>query len=580
MIEVAAPKVSTDSARIPGEYRRRSQPQIGTLCSLVALALGAAAAWAARTTMYPDGISYLDVGDAYWRGDWHNAINAYWSPLYSWILGGFAKAFRPSLEYEYPLVHVVNFLLYVLALICFHFFLAELIKQDAGGSRPLKGTGEVGLPVWALYTSGYAAFITSSLLLITLSFPSADMAAAAVVYLAAALLLRIHAGEAQWGTFVLLGVALGIGYYAKTAMLLIAVPFLLVAAVLDKLAGHTLRRAALSFIVFLIVVAPFIAALSISKGRPTFGDSGAINYAVNVDKVAFFIPKDSGATHPIQRLTSAIEAYEYAQPIGGTYPLWYDPSYWHEGIHPHFSLLKQLRTLSLTFAQCCMILFSVFLGLHLSAVILFLWFVAPQPSRCLAAALRYWYLWIPAAAGVALYALVVIEPRYLGAQFCILWMIAFAGVRASSRRLITCAVLVAALATGALALRDIARTVRGIGLEERDIATPECPKVARALLDSGLQPGDKIAVVADWLFPSRQGAYISRLARIRMIGEARPDTFWTATDASRAELAQAFANAGAAALLTHNPPRLDTGWKQLAGTGYYVYFLKPSRNVP
>jgi hypothetical protein len=27
-----------------------------------------------------DGISYLDIGDAYWRGDWHMAINAFWSP--------------------------------------------------------------------------------------------------------------------------------------------------------------------------------------------------------------------------------------------------------------------------------------------------------------------------------------------------------------------------------------------------------------------------------------------------------------------------------------------------------------------
>jgi hypothetical protein len=28
-----------------------------------------------------------DIGDAYVRGDWHSAVNAYWSPLYSWFLG-------------------------------------------------------------------------------------------------------------------------------------------------------------------------------------------------------------------------------------------------------------------------------------------------------------------------------------------------------------------------------------------------------------------------------------------------------------------------------------------------------------
>ena len=34
--------------------------------------------------MISDGVSYLDIGDAYFRGDWKAAVNAYWSPVYSW----------------------------------------------------------------------------------------------------------------------------------------------------------------------------------------------------------------------------------------------------------------------------------------------------------------------------------------------------------------------------------------------------------------------------------------------------------------------------------------------------------------
>src|SRR3954452_20137182 len=92
-----------------------TQPPFGLRisCWLIALALGAAQAWATRFTMNPDGVSYLDIGDAYWRRDWPNAINAYWSPLYSWILGGFLKVIKPSIYWEYPLVHLVNFLIYV-----------------------------------------------------------------------------------------------------------------------------------------------------------------------------------------------------------------------------------------------------------------------------------------------------------------------------------------------------------------------------------------------------------------------------------------------------------------------------------
>src|SRR6185369_13250535 len=50
-------------------------------CVVVAAVLGALQAWDRRYAMNPDGISYLDVADAYLRGDWAVAVNGYWSPL-------------------------------------------------------------------------------------------------------------------------------------------------------------------------------------------------------------------------------------------------------------------------------------------------------------------------------------------------------------------------------------------------------------------------------------------------------------------------------------------------------------------
>src|SRR6185437_4363093 len=126
--------------------------------------------------------------------------------------------------------------------------------------------------------------------------------------------------------------------------------------------------------------APFIVALSLAKGRLTFGDSGTINYTVNVGTVQFFMPREPGMLHPVTRISSSIEAYEYAEPIAGTYPLWYDPTYWHEGISPHFNMKRQLRTSALAFAQCCWVWFNAFLGLHLSVPILFLFLISPKPS--------------------------------------------------------------------------------------------------------------------------------------------------------------------------------------------------------
>lgn len=41
------------------------------------LALGLLHAWFGRYSMNPDGISYLDVGDSFFRRDWANAVNAW-----------------------------------------------------------------------------------------------------------------------------------------------------------------------------------------------------------------------------------------------------------------------------------------------------------------------------------------------------------------------------------------------------------------------------------------------------------------------------------------------------------------------
>ena len=542
------------------------------VCWLVAFLLGAGDAWAARFTMHPDGISYLDVGDAYWRGDWHNAINAYWSPLHSWILGFFLKVFRPSPYWEYPLVHLVLFLYYVIALVSFDFFLHTFLQQQRKRDRE-DGTPQTGLPAWAWYVAGYSVFVASSLFVITVRFSSADMVVAAIVYFVSALVLKVRAGTAGAKTFALIGLALGLGYYAKTAMLLMAFPFLAVAVLAESSQTLRVKRGALALGIFLLAVSPYIVMLSMAKGRPTFGDSGKINYEVNVGRVHFFMPNEPGQLHPIRKIAPFRQAYEYSSPVSGTYPLWYDPSYWHEGIHTHFLLTRQLRTLLLASAQCLWISFNLFLGLGISVGILFLYLVSPSISRCVRYAGHHWPLWIPALAGIGLYALVVIEPRYVGGLFGLLWIVGFSGVRlpgtAASRRLITTAVLAVAATTCLVAGWQISRAARGIGFGARHIAKPDCWKAAEALRAKGVEPGDKIAVVGPWLVPSQEASYVARLARVRIIAEARPEEY----SSSRDQLDRAFAQAGAEAILTFGHGLAEAGWLRLAETDYYVRLL-------
>src|SRR5215213_7406828 len=76
-------------------------------------------------SMNEDGISYLDLGDAYVAGNWR-PINSVWSPLYPLILGAVLRLVRPSLHWEFTVVQLVNLGIYLLALICFEFFWREI----------------------------------------------------------------------------------------------------------------------------------------------------------------------------------------------------------------------------------------------------------------------------------------------------------------------------------------------------------------------------------------------------------------------------------------------------------------------
>src|SRR5438270_4492 len=83
-----------------------------------------------------------------------------------------------------------------------------------------------------------------SLPLISVSFVSGDMAVAAIVYLACALLLRIRNGTAVWKTFACLGLVLGLGYLTKAVMFLMSIPFFVVAAAAQRSLGRSVKPVA------------------------------------------------------------------------------------------------------------------------------------------------------------------------------------------------------------------------------------------------------------------------------------------------------------------------------------------------
>src|SRR5947199_1108389 len=106
------------------------------LCWSLAILLATTQAWFTRFTMNPDGVSYLDMGDYFWSGNFQYFVNGYWSPIYPVILGAFIKIFHPSAYWEYPLAHFVNLLIFIAVLPCFEFFLRTFIREYATESLP------------------------------------------------------------------------------------------------------------------------------------------------------------------------------------------------------------------------------------------------------------------------------------------------------------------------------------------------------------------------------------------------------------------------------------------------------------
>ena len=279
----------------------------------VAIFLGIADAWATRQTMNADGIAYLDMGDAYLRGDWHMAINAHWSPVYSWALGLALRILRPTAYWEFPVLHAVNLIIFLGALAAFEFLLSTLVdcQWKASAAREV---GVSPLPDWAWRLVGYTLFLWTSFELIGLGTSTPDMCVAAFVYLSAGIVLKVRGGSTSWVTFICLGVVLGLGYLTKAIMFPISFVFLGVTLFSVGRLRKAVPRVLVAAAVFLAVASPFIIALSIAMGRPTFGEAGRLAYIQYVDSQDYDTLPAGSLKHPINRIHAAPDAYEFATP--------------------------------------------------------------------------------------------------------------------------------------------------------------------------------------------------------------------------------------------------------------------------
>src|SRR5271156_1415423 len=558
-----------------GELKVRDRVSVITRLSwFLVLAVGLLQAWAHRNDMSPDGISYIELARASIVSGPHALTNAYWSPLYPFLISLILRVLHPSIVWEFTVVHVLNLFIYLASFVCFTVFLREL---HLARELPARSEHEVASfdPRWtdALAT---LLFLWTAQFWLSPSFVNPDMCVAVLVYLATALLLRMLRNSAAWRTWIFFGIILGLAYLAKAAMFPLAFVFLICAFILawrKEAAMRAISGTVLALLVFLAIAAPWIAAISIAKGRWTFGDSGKIAYAEYVNGATLTThwqgqPPGTGTPkHSTRQVLADPPMYEFAQPIPGSYPPWYDASYWYDGIAPHFSVRGQLwvlfRALNAYFKM-----FSKSGVLYIVGVAMFL--ALRRGGRWQPVQPAMWLAFFPSIAALGLYALVLVEFRYVSpfALMLLLWLIYRIEIpRVTNSRFLRCLRLAALVAPAVAIAWPILRDTRTIIRNAPD----EQWQIASALPAMGVPSGTPLATIGSGL-----DAYWAHLAGDRIIAEIPTkdqEQFVAADPARKQSILQKFTNAGAQAVLTKNPAvaKSTPGWHRIGNTQYYLW---------
>ena len=525
---------------------------------VAAVVLGALQAVAFRTSMNPDGIAYLDMGDAYVRGDWATAIRSHWSPLYAWLLGVTLRMVQPAPAAEFPLVHLVNLLIFVLAAGAFTLLMREVVRATDG------------VPEWATLSLGWATFLWCTLQYTPLGLVTPDLLVAALVFAVAAMILRTR-HTARRRDAVVIGFLLGLAYLAKTPMLPLATAFVLV-AVLAADCRVPRTEYFLSALGGLAVLAvPFVLALSIVNGRLTAGDSAVLNYLWRIDGLPVVHWPGGGGPdgigQPLHHSLALLERpplFSFDSPFPVTYSPWFAPEYWFVGAQPVFDLAAQLRALgdaAIVYGR----LISE-LGVPLAGLMVLLVIQHGARGSVRTAAV----LLVPAGAAFALFAPVLVEERYVApfAVLTVLGLLTLIRVRLAGPAVLAAAAVLAVQLGSTVP--EYARPAYTDLRHARLLEPDEQALVASALQrTAGLRPGD--AVVA-----GNRGfnAYWARLAKLRIVAEVAgyDGTAILASDAEARGTAQQvlLAQPGRAIVAYGWPPLTgDPAWQPIDGTDYF-----------
>jgi hypothetical protein len=487
-----------------------------------------------------DGMAYLDVARAYLRHDWATAVNGYWGPLYSWLLAAMELIFHPTPRHEFAAVRGVNVVILVLCVCAFASFWKSLADWR----------GRIG-------TDGVRLFEASPLLWLVLGYVllmtnvgwqvgevTPDLLVGTIVLFTCAQLLQLYDGRPRGlMRYAAFGVLLALGFYAK-AILLYFGGFVLLAMILRGLRSRNFRGPIAAAAVFIVLIAPYDAALSRTLGHFSVGETGRLNYSWYVDGTETGPWATGGASFPFfpgPLLLSAPRVFRIPRIDGVTYAPWYDAARFDRRTRVTFKFRNQARQLAINADS----LKEEILGPESALLVCLIILVCFVPQAFWRNFVAAWFCLLPVCLVIGMYLLVHLVNRFTFGLLLVLWGVSYASIRIPSN--------LETLARRALLTGVVVFAISSLpGLFHFAFSEPQNPLkrdllIAEGMPDYGIKPHDSVALIGDG-----QTAYWAYWAHLSIVAEV-PSTdaaqFWRASGSLQRSALRAMESAGAKAVI-------------------------------
>lgn len=548
-------------------------------------------------TIDGDAVNYMDIASYIHAHNWPAIVNSYWHPLYPAMLALGQMLFHPARANELGVYYFIGYVIFLLEAWAIWAFVGALVKLRARmtDAEPL-------LSLHAMRLLALGLLVVAAQRELSMGRIRPDALLQALMLAGFAAMLNVLASESL-AIAPLIGVFFGLAFLTKSFAFTVALLSILVMVAFGLWAQRrtwawALKTALLAVVPLVLITAPYIAAMSHKFHRLDLGDSGALNYAWysgDTEKMHLepsmtdeFGTATVKLTHPEQQLMQSPGMYSYRAVPFGTYPDWYDPAWFNDGVKPH---MKPGPLVKRDVRNVVLVLRYVFN--HPEAPVLLLLLLA-LGARFSVAGVPRTSFWLPMVAlGLAMwaiYGLVNIEERYVTLAWLVLVLPLFAMLRADAARsqIATAMVVVFAFLALGEGLRQAFEVRRYLAPGAPVWRNPEIFGVADALAQLGVKPGDTVACMGSKA--CLNDYYWARLAGVQITEEIyAPSTNnlleeWEDLP-NRAEAAQKLKDAGDRVLVAYFPPLARTretpesqGWRPLGVSGYWA--LPLALNVP